>query len=291
MWKLLKIELFKIFSRPRTFISFGAVAALVGIIQFGLKLDGESYIEFMLRDVSVSLDVEGKVLNGYLICFIILQLLLVHVPLLITIIAGDLISGEANMGTLRLLLTKPVSRTEVILAKFGAAAIYTLILLVWMAILALFLSLLVFGSGDMLNLKAEYIVQLKSFDVMWRYAAAFGFAAIAMLTVAALGFFLSIFAENSIGPIVATMSIIIVCTILSTLDIPVFNAIKPFLFTTHMIGWKGFFDVRVTADNEAIIGSVQNLNRVLQAAGILVLHIIGFLAASIWVFKKKDILS
>lgn len=291
MWKLLKIELFKIFSRPRTFISFGAVAALVGIIQFGLKLDGDSYIEFMLRDVSVSLDVEGKVLNGYLICFIILQLLLVHVPLLITIIAGDLISGEANMGTLRLLLTKPVSRTEVILAKFGAAAIYTLILLVWMAILGLFLSLLVFGSGDMLNLKAEYIVQLKSFDVMWRYAAAFGFAAIAMLTVAALGFFLSIFAENSIGPIVATMSIIIVCTILSTLDIPVFNAIKPFLFTTHMIGWKGFFDVRVTADNEAIIGSVQNLNRVLQAAGILVLHIIGFLAASIWVFKKKDILS
>ncbi len=291
MWKLLKIELFKIFSRPRTFISFAAVAALVGIIQFGLKLDGDSYIEFMLRDVSVSLDVEGKVLNGYLICFIILQLLLVHVPLLITIVAGDLISGEANMGTLRLLLTKPVSRTEVILAKFGAAAIYTLILLVWMAILALFVSLLIFGSGDMLNLKAEYIVQLKSFDVMWRYLAAFGFAAIAMLTVAALGFFLSIFAENSIGPIVATMSIIIVFTILSTLDIPVFNAIKPFLFTTHMIGWKGFFDVRVTADNEAIIGSVQNLNRVLQAAGVLVLHILGLLAASIWVFKKKDILS
>ena len=291
MWKLLKIELFKIFSRPRTFISFGAIAALVGIIQFGLKLDGDSYIEFMLRDVSVSLDVEGKVLNGYLICFIILQLLLVHVPLLITIIAGDLISGEANMGTLRLLLTKPVSRTEVILAKFGAAAIYTLIILVWMAILALFVSLLIFGSGDMLNLKADYIVQLKSFDIMWRYLAAFGFAAIAMLTVAALGFFLSIFAENSIGPIVATMSIIIVFTILSTLDIPVFNAIKPFLFTTHMIGWKGFFDVKVTADNEAIIGSVQNLNRVLQAAGILVLHIIGFLVASIWVFKKKDILS
>ena len=291
MWKLLKIELFKIFSRPRTFISFGAVAALVGIIQFGLKLDGDSYIEFMLRDVSVSLDVEGKVLNGYLICFIILQLLLVHVPLLITIVAGDLISGEANMGTLRLLLTKPISRTEVILAKFGAAAIYTLILLVWMAILALFVSLLIFGSGDMLNLKADYIVQLKSFDIMWRYLAAFGFAAIAMLTVAALGFFLSIFAENSIGPIVATMSIIIVCTILSTLDIPVFNAIKPFLFTTHMIGWKGFFDVQVTVDNEAIVGSVQNLNRVLQAAGILVLHIVGLLAASIWVFNKKDILS
>jgi len=291
MWKLLKIELYKIFRRPRTYISFGAIAALVGIIQFGLKMDGDAYIGFMLRDVSVSLDVEGKVLNGYLICFIILQLLLVHVPLLITIIAGDLISGEANMGTLRLLLTKPISRTEVVLAKFGAAAVYTLILLVWMALLALLLSLAVFGSGDMLNLKSDYIVQLKSYDVFWRYIAAFGFAAIAMLTVAALGFLLSIFAENSIGPIVATMSIIIVFTILSTLDIPIFNTIKPFLFTTHMIGWKGFFDVKVTADNEAIIGSVQNLGRVLQAAGILVAHIVGFLITSILVFNRKDILT
>ncbi len=291
MWKLLKIELFKIFSRPRTFISFGAIAALVGIIQFGLKLDGETYIDFMLRDVSVSLDVEGKVLNGYLVCYIILQLLLVHVPLLITIVAGDLISGEANMGTLRLLLTKPVSRTEVVLAKFGAASIYTLVLLVWMALLALVLSLLIFGSGDMLNLKSEYIVQLKSNDILWRYVAAFGFAAIAMLTVAALGFFLSIFAENSIGPIVATMSIIIVFTILSTLDIPIFNIIKPFLFTTHMIGWKGFFDIKVNAENEAIIGSVQNLGSVLKAAAVLVAHIAGLVMASILVFRKKDILS
>ncbi|MEO7393726.1 MAG: ABC transporter permease subunit [Chitinophagaceae bacterium] len=291
MWQLLRIELFKIFNRPRTYISFGAVTVLVGLIQFGLKVDGDAYIGFMLRDISLTLDVEGKVLNGYLICFIILQLLLVHIPLLITIISGDLISGEANMGTLRLLLTKPVTRTEVLIAKFGAAAVYSLLLLLWMAILALLLSLVIFGGGDLLNLKSDYIVQLKSFDIFWRFMAAFGFAAIAMLTVAALAFFLSVFADNSIGPIVATMSIIIMFTILSTLDIPVFNAVKPFLFTTYMIGWKGFFDVKVTADNETIIGSIQNLRGVVQAAGILIAHIIGFIGAAIFVFRKKDILS
>lgn len=291
MWKLLQIELYKIFKRPRTYISFAAITALVGVIQFGLKVDGNTYIEFMLRDLSATLDIQGKVLNGYLVCYIILQLLLVHVPLLITIVAADLISGEANMGTLRLLLTKPVSRTEVVLAKFLAATIYTFMLLVWMAVLALFLSLVVFEPGDMLNLKSGYIVQLKGSDIMWRYACAFGFAALAMLTVAALGFFLSIFAENSIGPIVATMSVIVVFTILSTLDIPVFDAIKPYLFTTHMIGWKGFFDVKVTENNEAITGSVQNMGKVLQAAGVLVLHIFGLVAASIFVFKRKDILS
>ncbi len=291
MWKLLQIELFKIFKRPRTYISFLAITALVGVIQMGLYVDGDAYIGFMLRDLSVSFDIQGNILNGYLVCFIILQLLLVHVPLLISLIAGDLVSGEANMGTLRLLLTKPISRTEVALAKFGAASIYTMILLVWMAILGLGVSMLLFGPDDMLNLKSGYIVQLKSGDIMWRYVCAFGFAAVAMLTVAALGFFFSMFAENSIGPIVATMSVIIVFTILTTLDIPIFNAMKPFLFTTHMIGWKGFFDVQLTEDNEAIVGSVQNLGKVLQAAGILALHVVGLLVASIVVFNKKDVLS
>ena len=291
MWKLFQIELFKIFKRPRTYISFAAITILVLIIQLGLFLDGIAYVDFLLKDLSNSFDIEGKILNGYLVCFIILQLLLVHVPLLISLIAGDLVSGEANMGTLRLLLTKPISRTEVVIAKFLAATVYTLLLLTWMAFLALFVSLFIFGAGDMLNIKSDYIVQLKSSDIFWRYIAAFGFAALSMLTVAALGFLLSIFAENSIGPIVATMSIIIVFTILSTLDIPIFNRIKPFLFTTHMIGWKGFFDVKVTEENEAILGSVQNLGKVLEAAGILVLHILGFVAASIIVFKKKDVLS
>ncbi|HSU51659.1 MAG TPA: ABC transporter permease subunit [Segetibacter sp.] len=291
MWQLLQIELFKIFKRPRTYISFAAIAALVGIIQFGLKLDGKMYLEFMLRDLSASFNVEGNILNGYLVCYIILQLLLVHVPLLITLIAADLISGEANMGTLRLLLTKPVSRTEIILAKFLAASIYTIFLLLFMAILALFVSMAIFGTDDMLNLKSGYIVQLKSNDVFWRYAWAFCFAALAMLTVAALGFFLSIFAENSIGPIVATMSIIVVFTILSTLDIPIFNTIKPYLFTTQMIGWKGFFDVKVNSENEAIVGSIQNLDKILHAAAILAIHVVGLLTASIIVFKRKDILS
>jgi ABC-2 type transport system permease protein len=289
MWTLIQIELFKIFKRPRTYIAFVAISALVGIIQMGLKIDGKSYVDFMLKDLSFQF--EGNVLNGYLICFVILQLLLVHVPLLISLIAADLISGEANMGTLRLLITKPISRTQFILAKFAAAATYTMMLLVWMAFLALFVSMWVFGTDSMVILKSSYIVMLDVDDVFWRYVGAFCFASLAMITVAALGFFLSLFAENSIGPIVATMSIIIVFTIFSTLDIPIFNAVKPFLFTTHMIKWKEFFDIQVTVDNETIKGTVAHWDRILTSAGVLITHIVLLIGASVVVFKKKDVLS
>ena len=291
MFSLIQVELYKIFKRPRTYIAFGAVAALIGIIQFGLKVDGKSYLDFMLNDLSSSLEIDGKILNGYLVCYVMLQLLLVHVPLLIALIAADMISGEANMGTLRLLLIKPYSRTTLLLAKFIAAIIYTLLLLVWLAILALFGSMLLFGTDDMFLLKTSYVVLLKESDVFWRYIGAFGFAAIAMTTVAALGFFLSVFAENSIGPIVATMSAIVFFTILSTLNIPIFNVIKPYLFTTHMIGWKEFFDIKVNNSNEAIIGSIQNPDKIIKASLVLVAHTIGFFVATLWVFRKKDILS
>ena len=140
MWKLLQIELFKIFKRPRTYISFAAIAAMILIIQLGLKFDGQSYLQLLMSGISDSFYIPyGMILNGYLVAFVILNTLLIHVPLLVALVAGDAVAGEANMGTLRLLVTKPVSRTELMLAKYIASVIYTVMLLVWMALLALLL--------------------------------------------------------------------------------------------------------------------------------------------------------
>ena len=296
MWKLLKIELFKIFKRPRTYIAFGAIAAIVFLIQIALKYDGKSYIDLLLSNLSGSFEFDdefkNKLLNGYLICFVILNTLLIQMPLLVALIAGDSIAGEANMGTLRLSMTKPISRTEYMLVKFTASLIYTLALLVLMALLALFGSMLIFGTNDMVVLRSEGIEQIKKFDVLWRYFAAFGFAAVALTTVSALAFLLSVFAENSIGPIIATMSIVIVFTILSEMNIPIYDeTIKPYLFPSHMVAWKGFFYVKANAEGTTINGSIENLPAVLRSLGILIIYIFVFLGTAIWVFRKKDILT
>src|SRR6476620_8553036 len=114
-------------------------------------------------------------------------------------------------------------------------------------------------------------------DIFWRYIAAFGYAAVALTTVSALAFLLSVFAENSIGPIIATMSIVIVFTILSEMNIPIYDqTVKPWLFTSHMVAWKGFFYVQVDAEGTTINGSIQNLPAILRSLGILVGYIIVF---------------
>jgi ABC-2 type transport system permease protein len=279
MIPLLRIELYKIFRRPRTYIAFAIVAALAGIIQLALVADGKTFVDFVLQGLREQFFFDGNILNGYLVTYIILQSLLVNVPLLVALVAGDSISGEANLGTLRLVLTRPVSRTRLLLTKYLASLVYTLVLLLWLAVVGLLLSVLLFGTGDMLNLKSDEVVFLLRNDILWRYLAAFAFAALAMSCVAALSTLLSVFADNSIGPIVGTMGVVLFFTIISSLGLPFFDHFKGALFTTHMIGWKGFFSNPVPYDAIA------------WSAVVLVLYTLGFLAAAVFFFHRKDIQS
>ena len=297
MWSLLQIELYKISKRPRTYIAFAAIAAIVLIFQFAFKADGKSYMNLMLQSAGDTFDVDrSKAINGYFMCYIILNTLLIQVPILVALVAGDAISGEANMGTLRLLLTKPVSRAQVIIIKFIASVIFTIALLVWMAVMALFLSMLIFGTEDMLIFRSKgdesQILQITKDDVMWRYMAAFGYAAVALTVIAALALLLSVFAENSIGPIIATVCIVIVCTVISNINVPVIDKyVRPWLFTSYLVGWKGFFYIATDAENTPIKGSVENWPAIRNSLYILLAHIGIFTGAAVYFFRKKDILS
>lgn len=291
MWKLTLLELKKLQKRPRTYISFVAIWSIVALIQLALYVDGKTYMEFFLKDVADSFDIVGNPLNGYFVCFVILQTLLVHVPLLVAIVSADMISGEANMGTLRLIMSRPYSRTQIMMAKFTASSIYTIFILLWIAFTGLFLSVVFFGTDGIIHAKSYELIVLNGNDIFWRYLLAFAFAALALITVASMGFFFSIFASNSLGPIVTTMSVIIVMTILTTLDIPLFQRIKHFFFTSHMIAWKGFFEMQVDESGTAIPGTIRNVYAIGKSALILVGHIIGFVGGAIFIFRRKDLLN
>jgi ABC-2 type transport system permease protein len=297
MLTLLQIELYKISRRPRTYIAFVAIAAIVFIFQFAFKVDGQSYMEFILQDVNDTFEMDKmQAINGYFMCYIILNTLLIQVPILVALIAADSISGEANMGTLRLLISKPVSRTQLILVKFLASTIFVLFLLIWMAVTALLLSMIIFGVDDMLIVRTKgeeaQILLITKDDVLWRYMAAFAYATVALTVIAALSMFLSIFAENSIGPIIATVCIVLVCTIISNINVPIIEKnVKPFLFTSYLVGWKGFFYIGTTDDGQTIKGTIENWAAIRKSLFILLAHIVILVSASVIAFKRKDILS
>ena len=293
MLQLLKIEIFKIFKKPRTYIAFAVIALIIVLIQVALKFGGEEYVGLMMSGMGNSFEEIPTeiILNGYFVCFIILNLLLIHVPILVALVSGDAIAGEANMGTLRLIVSKPVSRIQLLMVKFIASVFYTMMLLIWMAILALFLSILLFGVNWLGVPRELQFNVMESDDVLWRYGLAFCFAAVGLICVASLAFMLSVFSENSIGPIVITVCIIIVFTILTQMQIPFYDeSIKPYLFTTHMLGWKGFFYVKAI-DGITEKGSIEDISAILKSAAILLGYTIFFLGVAIWYFKRKNILT
>jgi ABC-2 type transport system permease protein len=270
-------EFVKILAKPRSYLGIGALTLLIGVILFAMKADGGSFISFVTQSFEQTLSFNGNILNGNLIAFIILQMLIIHIPLLIALVTGDLISGEAAMGTIRMLATKPISRTQIVLSKFIAGAVYTLIITLWMGFLALIVAKWMFGSGDLIVLNTDGLVILQEADIFWRYALAFLVAFLSLLTVSSLSITLSVFAENSIGPIVSTMAIIILFSIIGTLDVSVFDNIKPFLFTTHMASWRSFFNDPVP------------MSKIWESVIILLAHNILLIAIAIYRFNKKDI--
>jgi ABC-2 type transport system permease protein len=272
-------EFVKIAAKPRSYLGIGSIVVLVSIILFALKADGLSFISFVTASFEQTLTFEGNILNGNLIAFIILQMLIIHIPLLVALVTGDLVSGEASMGTIRMLLTKPISRTKLLLSKFIAGGVYTLMITVFLGFMAVVVGKLMFGSGDLIVLNSDGLVILQQDDINWRYFGAFAVAFLALLTVSSISICLSCFSDNSIGPIVATMAIIILFTIVGTLDVKIFDGIRPYLFTTHMASWRSFFEDPLP------------VNQILQSVVILLIHNAILIAASIIQFNKKDITS
>ncbi|MFM8455493.1 MAG: ABC transporter permease [Ignavibacteria bacterium] len=275
---VLSIELSKIFSKGRSYIGFGAITILVPIVQAAMYSEGEAYFSLFTQGLQQQFSFTGTFLNGYLIAFIVLQSLLVHVPLLVALVAGDMLAGEATGGTYRLLFTRPVSRHIIVLAKYCAALLYTIGLIAWMSILSMGLSLLLFGPGE-LFIVSNSITVLQQQDILWRFFWAYCFGILSMGTVASIAFMFSALVENSIGPIAMTMAIIIVFTIVSALDAGFIKDVKYMLFTNHLISWRLFFEETIPID------------RILLSTWVLGGHsLISFLIA-LYIIVKKDILS
>jgi ABC-2 type transport system permease protein len=274
---ILKNELVKTIRKPRSFIGFGVVAFICLILQAAFLNDGREILSLVTGQLENTLSIEGQVLNGNLICFVLLQTLIIQMPLLVALVTGDLVSGEITTGTIRFLLTRPASRTKILVAKWIAGIFYTFLLLLFLGVLALFVSRGIFGADDLIHVNSEGLTVIQADDMNWRFVGAFIIAFLSLSVVATLAHFLSTILDNSITPIVSTMAIVIIFTIIGMFDMPSFNVIQPFLFTTHMISWKDMFEDPVPKAE------------IIQSCIILLAHIVLLLGSSIYIFNRKDI--
>jgi ABC-2 type transport system permease protein len=220
----------------------------------------------------------GNLFNGYFITQFLLNSMWVHVPFLITLVAGDQLAGEATGGTFRLILIRPTSRSRILLAKYVTTLFYSFTLVAFLGIVSLGLGLALFGSGPLL-VPGKTLTVVPEEQLLWRMSLAFGLATMSMWCVASLALLFSSLVENAIGPIIGTMAIIIVLFLLQSMPVDFFRAIRPYFFTSYLNGWQKALD-------EPIPWHIISTDLV-----VIVGHCIGFYLVTWYIFVKKDILS
>lgn len=280
LFKLIKLEWIKTFSKLRTYIGFIAITVVLPLMFIGLKLDQGRFLTntpaFKILEQNFFL--VGNILNGFFVSHLVMYFLMVHIPVLIALVAGDQVAGEATAGTLRMILIRPPSRLKIITAKAAISLIYTTLLVLFLAVFSLAMGVTMFGTGDLLVLKKGLLI-LSQKQAVLRFLMAYPLAILAMSVIAALGFLLSVLVENAIGPIIGTMAIVIVSVIISETPISLFLKIRPFLFTTYTKVWqKVFLDPLPLGD-------------ILSSIIYLICFMVLFFGIAFFIFVKKDILS
>ncbi len=274
MWRLYQNEMIKAFSQWRTMIGFGAIAVGVILVIWGFSVGSSAIQRDLTRWLGDEFLTTGNLANGMLVSHILMNTLFVHIPFLITLVAG-----EGTAGTFRIYLTRPVSRVRVLTAKLLTAATYSAVLVAWLGVLSLGLGNGWLGVGDVLLLDEQGILILPWDMALARFGLAYLFAFYTMFTVTALTFLFSVMVTNAIGPIVGTMAVIFISGIFSVIEIDAFAWFQRYLFTSHFVLWQYAFHDPIPWDK--VVNSLVNLG---LYAGVFVL--LAFV-----LFQRKDVLT
>lgn len=278
MLRLIYYECVKTFFKKRTYIGFLIVLIIVPLVEIAMAAEGEGLLRPRLRSFQQDFFFVGTLFNGWIIAYTLMNALWVHIPLLISFVAGDQLAGEATAGTYRMILTRPVSRTGIFIAKYVTTLIYTIVFVAYLGVLSVGLAVALKGTGDLLVFDRG-ILLLPASDVAWRFFAAYILAAWSMISVATVAFFFSSFVENAIGPIIATMGMLMVMLIIGVLPVEIFQSLQPYLLTGSMNVWTKVFSDPVPWDDV--------VNACLWLGG----YIAAFAALAWLIFVRKDVLT
>lgn len=120
----LRNELWKLFGKKRTYIGFGAFLLAQNAMLLAFRFTRWQ------KNIERVLEGNGYVAQEFLsaltvaIIMLIPQILLL-LPLYAALVGGDLVAKEAEDGTLRMILSRPISRFRLLLAKWLAGGIFS----------------------------------------------------------------------------------------------------------------------------------------------------------------------
>jgi ABC-2 type transport system permease protein len=185
--------------------------------------------------------------NGVFLTFIALSTLLVLVlPVVVSVVAGDSVAGEAGYGTLRYLLAVPAGRTRLLGVKLAAIIAFGLCATLIVSATSLVVGAVLFPVGPVTLLSGVTVPLAQG---LLRVLFVTLYVAAAMAALGAIGLAISTLTEHAIGAIAAVMILVVTSEVVD--NVPQLAAIGPYL-PTHW--WLSFDSIlRAPVDTSALL--------------------------------------
>ena len=185
--------------------------------------------------------------NGVFLTFIALSTLLILVlPVVVAVVAGDSVAGEAGYGTLRYLLAVPAGRTRLLAVKYAVIVTYGLCATFIVSAVALVAGAALFPVGPVTLLSGTTVSLAAG---LLRLLFVTLYVAAAMAALGAIGLAISTLTEHAIGAIATVMIVVVTSEVVD--NVPQLAAVGPYL-PTH---WWLSFDslLRAPVDTSTLL--------------------------------------
>ncbi len=187
----LRNELWKLFGKKRTYIGSAMFLLVQSIIILILR-----YHHGPSQRLARALQGNGYSADHYISYLTIATGAMVAaafllVPLYVALVGGDLVAKEAEDGTLRMILARPISRLRLLLLKWAAGVVFSIVLVVSFGLFGAAFARLFFPSGGLFVLLPGVFGVFEGGEGWQRYVLAHAAVMVEACTIMSLAFMFS----------------------------------------------------------------------------------------------------
>lgn len=256
-------ELFKLLAQRRTWLGV-ATAAIGPIIYLLLELTQGRPHGPLTNNL-------GHTGVGY--SLVVFHLIAVFGPAVIAaLVAGDIVAGEDADGTLKTVLTRSLSRSQLLLGKLLALFTYLALAMFVFFIVSTAAAVIAWGFHPLVNLSGHRIAAL--------HALGLDIPALAIYTLPVIGFasfglFLSVVTRSSVAAVGGT--VIYAMSLQGVAAIHAISAADPYLLTNQLTAWHDLFT------------SPTGGTLILRAVWVAAAFSLPWIVAALVIFNRRDI--
>jgi ABC-2 type transport system permease protein len=232
----LRNELVKLFGKKRTYIGFLMFLLTQNVIALVFRFTNAP--RQMIRTLEGNGYLAEQYISGITVAVVMaLPIAMVLLPLYVSLVGGDLVAKEAEDGTLRMILCRPISRMRLLLSKWLAGLVFSIILVASLGVFGLGFASIWFPWGGMFSFIPEFgLFSLFSpRDGLIHYTWAHGLMIVKACTVMSLAFMFSCFNIKPAAATILALSFVFINFIL--MNIPFFKDIQHWFLTYHLNVW------------------------------------------------------